>query len=790
MWWLDDNLYRGNSGDRRRMLFRTSLSFPTDTPPASAPHGKTAIELTEAQKAANKALLEFESDHESQIKILLADISSLERAVREQSAKRAELETKVEQLVTTHARQLTESINNSQLTLESQNSEHDDKLQQLRECLAAAEELVVQRDTLVTACTGDANQLRKRLATAEATIVSRDSELAELQLRLEACEQQHVARLNEAEHEHAAESKHLQAIASLAECRASERKGLIATLESELASQQETHAAELDQLRESLESKRLSTNASLSEAHDHLQIQAGVIAELKTQVELLKSENKAQRNQLEAAADAKAAARQVFNQSAQQHSIELLNLNSQISRLQVDLDRALTEKSSLQETAKQNESEQSAAIAELKHQLAAATADSHRSSQSRTELRQQGVTLQKTIDRLTQAAVECKSKHESEIAKLRATIERTQNAAVDQARRAQQIECVLRAQSHNLGRSVERLTSEASQSRTQHQYELGKLQQTIKKRRNEIELLAAEAERATKELDRKEGALQRAGSKNERLLEIQDSQFSTLKSRIDSLLVALDLETDKRKTAEAEARRLGETRSQRIAFLGQQREQLLTQTSQLRSENQRLHAAVGWLRTVSETTKRWLEDAANGLLAETGQIRQLRDQLDAVTKAESEKVQHRLEEHAASTWELVRLNQTKIERHSCREQLAQQPSEGSPEETALAIVQRDQTIASLEQEALLMQEQLQREAAARRKAEGAIKRKAKAENSDAALQDAWSHIDAYEQVSRLKRQITALEDIGLMERQRAAAEISRHKKHIQRLQQQFGNRAA
>ena len=43
---------------------------------------------------------------------------------------------------------------------------------------------------------------------------------------------------------------------------------------------------------------------------------------------------------------------------------------------------------------------------------------------------------------------------------------------------------------------------------------------------------------------------------------------------------------------------------------------------------------------------------------------------------------------------------------------------------------------------------------------------------------------------KFKRQIAALENIGRLERQRAAAEISRYKKLVKELQQQSDNRAA
>ena len=208
---------------------------------------------------------------------------------------------------------------------------------------------------------------------------------------------------------------------------------------------------------------------------------------------------------------------------------------------------------------------------------------------------------------------------------------------------------------------------------------------------------------------------------------------------------------------------------------------------QLRSEE-------GRLRSVAETTAQSLEEATEQLRAQADEISQLREQLTASSAAESEKRKQRLEKYATATREVVRLtgllDQANEELQALHQQLAEQPSDGGSEEIEFAIAQRDRTIALLEKEASMMQERLQREAAARRKAEGAIKRKVKATHPDTAVRDAWSQIDASERVSRLKRQIVALQNVSLLERQRAAAEISRHKKCIVRLQQKVGKRAA
>ena len=444
-----------------------SISRPDVTTPVSSSHGSIAVELTEEQKAANKALLESESNHESDVTRLLADISSLETAVRRQAGKRAELESELEQQVTLHSQRLSEAISSAQHAFESQQSKHDHEsqqfrerlsaaeqkqhesdceslqlrerlaaaeekqhksdceLQQLRELLSAAEEqghkgerdtqelrehlataqeLLAQREAMIDAGTEDANRLRKLLADAETNILTRDNELGELRSQMETRDQECANRLAEAAHQHSVESKYLRGIASAAEIHAAERNDRITSLESELARLKETHIASLDELRELHDGFRKNADASLLEASRQIEMQAEVITKLKAQLELLQHENVAQRNQLTEASDAKAAAQHDFSQSVQQHAIELQALNCRIDQLQVDLDCALTEKASLVEASKKTESEHAAAIVELKRELAAATTHSHRSSESAAELRQRCGSLQKKIDELTKKA--------------------------------------------------------------------------------------------------------------------------------------------------------------------------------------------------------------------------------------------------------------------------------------------------------------------------------------------------------------------------------------------------
>jgi hypothetical protein len=112
--------------------------------------------------------------------------------------------------------------------------------------------------------------------------------------------------------------------------------------------------------------------------------------------------------------------------------------------------------------------------------------------------------------------------------------------------------------------------------------EIAKLQESLTNYQSEIELLGTEIDQTNHELDRKNGALERVGLENERFQEIQTSQFTTMQSRIDQLVVALDDERQKCTAAGQEARRLSTSRSQRIAYLSQHRERLLAELRKLR----------------------------------------------------------------------------------------------------------------------------------------------------------------------------------------------------------------
>lgn len=800
MWWLDDNLYRGNSGDRKRLLYRASLPQPQNKPPLAPQDGNVTWQLSASQMAANKVLMqletvqELETDQDSQIERLRADIASLEKAVREQAAQRDELQTKVQQQADEHAEQLAETLSNSQRNLETQESEFEAKLEQLRQQLDESEKLVAQQVALATAGNAEADHLNKLLSTADNIITARDAELTELRSELEACKQQYAERLTEAEREYAAELERLRTIALAAERRAVERKGRIATLESELGHLTKTHALELGRLRDSMEVKLRGAKASLCDASDRVETQGKELATLTTHVERLQAENQAQCSQLQVAADAEAAAQLHLSEVLAQHEKEQADLQSRIKQLQNELAAQQQEASALKATTDQTACEQSATIAELKGKLAAVTADSRQFNRSATELQQQTATLQTTIDRLKQAAVERQSMHESEVKSLQSTIQQLQDAVIQQTCRAKRIESVLRSQRHTLARRIEQLTSQATERRMQHRREITSLEESIRNQRVEIRMLADEAEKSTRKLDRNHGALERFRSKNERILEIHDSHLTTLQSRIDALVIALDAETKKRAVATAEARRLADARSRRLTFLGQQRQQLSGRIEQLRSENQRLRAEGTRLRAEADSTDWSLQKATNGLRAQASTIKQLRAQLDALTSAQAEDLQQNSDRQAASTREIRRLSvlldQTKSELQECRKQLSHQPIEAGAEGVDIEIAQRDRTIAVLKQEAVVMQERLHRVAAARRKAEGAIKREATSEEAESDMHDTWSTIDAHQQVERFKRQITALENIGRLERQRAAAEISRYKEKIKQLKRKSDNRAA
>ena len=102
-----------------------------------------------------------------------------------------------------------------------------------------------------------------------------------------------------------------------------------------------------------------------------------------------------------------------------------------------------------------------------------------------------------------------------------------------------------------------------------------------------------------------------------------------------------------------------------------------------------------------------------------------------------------------------------------------------------AVTQLDRTVAWLEQNSSTLQQHLQREAAARRKAESALKQRAGKTGADSIEQAIATQIEMDEQIKRLTRELDATRKIRFIERQQADAEL---KKIRRELSKRGGNR--
>ena len=129
------------------------------------------------------------------------------------------------------------------------------------------------------------------------------------------------------------------------------------------------------------------------------------------------------------------------------------------------------------------------------------------------------------------------------------------------------------------------------------------------------------------ELERTRGALERLRLRNERFMEIRDSEFTTLRTQIDRLIVAVEEANGKRQAAENEVRRLSLDRARRIGFLGQQNRESSKRLRQFVAAHDQWLQERSQLRSELAAAERALEDASRLLNEKTCTIQQLRSDL-------------------------------------------------------------------------------------------------------------------------------------------------------------------
>jgi hypothetical protein len=421
-----------------------------------------------------------------------------------------------------------------QSKLDQQSAEYERRVAAANESSAnAVEQLRIDRAT-------ETQQLGERLAAAERVARQRESQDDESLLA----------------------AKHLRKILAEAEQKVSARETELTELESRFAACELDFANRLAEAahQHQVESKHLQSISASAE--NRAEERKQLIARLITELEQIKADNAQHLRDAAVSFYEKSLAEDAVRRSQSELANEVNSLRSEIDRLHIELEHSERERSPHTEHEQPVQSIQASRIDDLQQQLRAAQDQLRESDADAAVLQEHADELRAVVDLLEEdaAAAELKSRREND--ELKQAFQNYHDESEDQA------------------------TANAAELTQHHKSEIAKLQESLTDYQGEIDLLATEIDQANHELDRKQGALERVGLENERFQDIQGSQFTTMQTRIDQLVVALDCARQECTVAEQEARRLSTSRSQRIAYLSQQRERLLAELRKLREAQQ------------------------------------------------------------------------------------------------------------------------------------------------------------------------------------------------------------
>lgn len=376
----------------------------------------------------------------------------------------------------------------------------------------------------------DAEQrLRELLSAAEQKLARREQELAKSETLLEQSQAEHADALAEAEQLHQAESNWLRSIAAAAEGRALDRKREIERLSAELC--------------------RMS-----DESHDHRRDANDSFYE-------------------------KSVAEDAMRRSQEELTGEVSRLRAENDLLRFELQRRIADPTAIRDS-------NAGSPASCKEASATTDADE-------ADWKSQAEELLALTELLEEDAAAAANKHQQQLADLQTKLQAERNAAAEKTRQHQLACSQLLAERYLLQRQLDQAVAQASHSSQVHRQVTAELQQAIVERQSTIESLTAELESTNGIVDRQQGSLERIQLHSERIQEIQSSEFASMQSQVDQLTVDLTHERQKLAAAQAEVRRLSAARSDRIAYLSRQREQLLGELATLRDQlsQQRLHDA-------------------------------------------------------------------------------------------------------------------------------------------------------------------------------------------------------
>ena len=893
MWWLDEDLYRQNRGNRGLNQLRyvthvapPPIAHPSVPRPAGPRPGRHRAEhrnaripapiriapLTDAQREANRTLLESAAPNEVEIQSLRANITELEESLRKNSAA---FQTRESELLSDYESQL-EELNDQLSTAKSELRATSEALHRNAELHAVAnanvdalERLLAEQQDVSTHALSlcqeteiENSRLRETVVDVEQKLQGQTGDLQDLRSRLATCEHEFAQKISETIHLHQSECDHLRSVATLADSRAAGRNAVIADHETQIK-QLTAQIVELElqgksgleNLRDDAKKREDELERALLQAEEKQRHSASELELALQQIADLQSQQSALEEASEQAAQKCVDIQEAFDERERAHAraiqgfnhklleseklvIEMRQQQADHAEAMLELDRcqndawnevfqgqyrqlAIEEDAKTKLAALQHGFDQWKAEAEweknnvhnelqqlgasldrqrnetLVHKTHAAALTDKIDEQQRIidELKNVNSQSLATISQLQSDAQGLANVSSEEVEQLRVSLQREQEAVLEKEKQAQEIEQQLKLKCSDLEIRLSKMNEDVQIQSEQKQIEIGQLQGLLERRESEILQLGDNADQKKSNEDQNIEKIRKLADERERLVQIQNSQAETLQNRTDELLLELDDEKEKRRIAENECRRLSLERSERITFLSRQREELLAEVSRLKQMSNHIRLSSvslkdegAVLRDTLISLEKSLEDTQAKLNKKTADFERLRGDY----KRGREKGKNAVKTYATNLAQA----RSQIEKLSAKNVWAQRELERLKakanqradievsQDVEFAITQRDRTIASLEQQAILTQKRLQTEAAARRKAESLVKRASETSSPAHPAQSAWSSLDADEQNQRLSKQLAALRNISLLERQRAAGEIGRLKKEITLLRDQ------
>ena len=258
-----------------------------------------------------------------------------------------------------------------------------------------------------------------------------------------------------------------------------------------------------------------------------------------------------------------------------------------------------------------------------------------------------------------------------------------------------------------------------------------------------------------------------------------------------------------KQNAESEVQRLANQLSHQEAEFQEGAQRLSLQVSQLQQNNRLLEESIQQNADQQKTQHDASEmaDATAKLNAQLSELQKHNKQLEETVQQKSVAIKKGATERIALRKEILNLKSsqaTKTDPETLKKyrahvgklkQLYEQQLERC-QRAEFAVTQLDRTVAWLEENSNSLQEELQREAAARRKAESGLKREADQPNASENSQAISAQIETDEKIKRLTRELDATRKIRMIERQQAEAELKKVRTELAEVKGQKARNAA